>query len=462
MKSITSKIEFWIVLFFIVRLIGITNPPLEVSHNWRQVTGLMVSKNFLDVDNSILYPRIHDNLGSTGIIGMEFPILNYVHYGISKLFGYTHWYGRIINLIISTLGLFYFSKIISRYFSRKIAFAATLSLAASIWFIFSRKTMPDTACISVMFIAIYNFMRYIDTQRLLYLLWFALFSTLALLIKIPAGIYLVIAVLILMYSHYNFKKIAAISMVFLVPLVATYVWYFMWNPYLSETYGNWYNSGKTIHQGYIEIVSHSQKAFQNFYFHAFTGYTFFVVCIAGIIIMIVKKQKILLFVFSSVFIVFVLYALKSGYFFYHHNYYIIPFVPIMALAAGYAIAQIKQKWLFIVIISLGVTESIANQQQDFFIKKSELYKLELLTIADSISLPQDLVAISGEGNPQELYFSNRKGWICSASQMKDTVYLQSIIEKKCKFIIVNKQSYNIDFKYVKVFDNKNYTVYTLK
>lgn len=94
-------------------MIGITNPPLEIGHNWRQVTGLMVSRNYLEVDPNILYPRIDDNNGSTGIIGMEFPSMNYTYFLISKTFGYTHWYGRLINLIISSLGLFFFYKLIA-------------------------------------------------------------------------------------------------------------------------------------------------------------------------------------------------------------------------------------------------------------------------------------------------------------------------------------------------------------
>ena len=87
MSKYFNKIEFWIFIFFLIRLIGITNPPLEIGHNWRQVTGLMVSRNYLEVDPNILYPRIDDNNGSTGIIGMEFPSMNYTYFLISKIFG---------------------------------------------------------------------------------------------------------------------------------------------------------------------------------------------------------------------------------------------------------------------------------------------------------------------------------------------------------------------------------------
>ena len=82
-----QRIEFWLIVFFLIRLVGITNPPIERGHNWRQSTGLMVARNYVDVDNNILYPRVDDNKGETGIIGMEFPLLNYFIYILSELLG---------------------------------------------------------------------------------------------------------------------------------------------------------------------------------------------------------------------------------------------------------------------------------------------------------------------------------------------------------------------------------------
>ena len=119
-KTFVNRIEFWIVFFFLIRLVGITNPPIEISHSWRQVTGLMVARNFQESDNNILYPRVDDNNGETGIIGMEFPVMNYIYFIFADLFGYSHWYGRLINLIVSTIGLFYFYKIIEKYFGANV------------------------------------------------------------------------------------------------------------------------------------------------------------------------------------------------------------------------------------------------------------------------------------------------------------------------------------------------------
>lgn len=90
MKKFYTKIEFWICILFIIRLVGITNPPLEVSNNWRQTTGLMVSRNFLEKDANIFYPRMDVTNGKSGVIGMEFPSMNYLYYLSAKVFGYTH------------------------------------------------------------------------------------------------------------------------------------------------------------------------------------------------------------------------------------------------------------------------------------------------------------------------------------------------------------------------------------
>ena len=98
-------VRFWILLFFLLRLIGITQPPLEVAHNWRQTTVTMVSRNFYETDARIWLPKVDMAGEKSGITGMEFPLFNYLIYLMSLLFGYTHWYGRLINLVISSAGI---------------------------------------------------------------------------------------------------------------------------------------------------------------------------------------------------------------------------------------------------------------------------------------------------------------------------------------------------------------------
>jgi hypothetical protein len=462
MKNYYNRIEFWIFIFFLIRLIGITNPPLEIGHNWRQVTGLMVARNYLEVDANIVYPRIDVNNGESGIIGMEFPSMNYLHFLISKVFGYSHWYGRLINLIVSSLGLFFFYKLICLSgFKERIAFISTIFLSASIWFTFSRKMMPDTYCISLMFIGLYYGLRFLKEKRFYQILLYIIICSLAILSKIPAGIYFIILLPFLLNKRFNIQNRAILAITTTIPMVLTYIWYFIWNPKLSREFGNWYNSGKPIKTGFVEIIENLDKTLDNFYFDSFSSYIVFFIFISGVVIMFLKRERRMIIAFLAPFLVFMVYMFKSGFYFYHHNYYIIPFVPVMAIVAGYAVSLIRKKWIFLTVLILGVGESIANQQHDLFIKKSEKYKMSIEQIMDKVSHRDDLILINGNSNPQLMYLSHRKGWNCSDEQMSDRKYINNI-NSNCKFIVINKHSQvdlnNLNLLFITVFENDDFLI----
>lgn len=461
MQNIYKRIEFWLLIFFFVRLIGITNPPLEIGHNWRQVTGLMVTRNFLEVNSNILYPRVDDNGGQSGIIGMEFPFMNYLHYIFAKIFGYADWYGRLLNLLLSTFGIFYFYRLIKRYADEQTALFSSMILLSSIWFCFSRKTMPDTACISLMFIGGYYGLAYFADGKFKDIVLYTLICGLALLVKIPAGIYLSIFALPLLSSKHSAKTKLIWSLATGLILAVTYLWYFVWNPYLSETFGTWYNSGKPLFVGFMEIVNNLDQVSEKFYFSSFHSYGFFVSFLIGIFLVFKKKEKAIIYTLALVGTAFLVYIFKSGYFFYHHEYYIIPFVPVMALIAGYFLSQIKNKWFLGVVLAGGIIEAVANQQHDLFIKPSEKYKMSLESVADSVSNKKDLILINGNGNPQEIYLAHRKGWLCDDNQLTDKNYIQDIANKGCRYIFVDKHSMPNDLMFEKVFSNNDYCVYRL-
>ena len=180
LTNILSDFRFWIILFFLIRLIGI--------------------------DNNILYPRLDISGDKTGISGMEFPLLNYLIYLLSEVFGYQHWYGRLINLIFSSLGLWYFFMLVKKHFSPKTAFNASLILMFSIWFTYSRKIMPDTFSMSLILASIYygtNYFHSNSKSTLNLCLYFSL-TTLGMLSKLPSA-YLLALFVLLVFD----KKIAS-------------------------------------------------------------------------------------------------------------------------------------------------------------------------------------------------------------------------------------------------------------
>ncbi|MBK7182117.1 MAG: hypothetical protein IPH89_03890 [Bacteroidetes bacterium] len=79
-----SDIRFWILLFFVLRLYGITQAPIEIAHNWRQTFTNLVARSFLEVDANILYPKAPIYGNNTGVVGTEFPLLNYFIFWFQK------------------------------------------------------------------------------------------------------------------------------------------------------------------------------------------------------------------------------------------------------------------------------------------------------------------------------------------------------------------------------------------
>ena len=98
---------------------------------------------------------------------------------------------------------------------------------------------------------------------------------------------------------------------------------------------------------------------------------------------------------------------------------------------------------FLTVLILGVGESIANQQHDLFIKKSEKYKMTIDQIMDKISQRDDLILINGNGNPQLIYLSHRKSCKYSNEQIFDNSFIKN--KSNCKFVVINKH-FHINLK----------------
>ncbi|HET6227584.1 MAG TPA: glycosyltransferase family 39 protein [Bacteroidia bacterium] len=436
--KILKDIRFWILLFFVLRLYGITNPPLDIAHNWRQVTGDMVSRNFYEVDNNIFYPRLDFAGERTGITGTEFSTLNYLTYLLSLLFGFHDWFARLINLLISSIGIFYFYKVIKLKFDERLAFLAAYLLLISDWLIYSRKAMPDTFSVALVIMSLYYSFRYFENYKLKNLIAYFLLAMIGVLSKIPAAYLL--ALLIIPLRDKDKPKQVKITFVLasILMLIPVCIWYYMWVPYLIVKYKfAHYYMGVSIQLGFRQLLASLALVFERFYYDAlkFTGFAAY---LTGLFIAFRRNDKVMLKIIAITGFAFFVFMMKSGSNFSAHSYYIIPFVPVMCLFAAYAIFHLKNKTILLVLLLILTAENIANQQHDFIIKKSERYKLSLESIADRYTKRNDLVVINCGINPQELYLMHRKGWIVSTEQAHDLRFLDSLVKKKCKVLFLDK------------------------
>lgn len=465
-KDVLKDVKFWIILFFLIRMVGITNPPIETVHNWRQTTETMVARNFLEADPNILYPRIDIAGEKTGITGMEFPVLNYLMFLASKVFGYQHWYGRIINLVISSLGLWYFYQLSRKYFTEQISLYATLILAVSVWFQFSRKIMPDTFSMSLLIMGIYYGTNYLDLQnnkrRLLHLLLYFMLTTGAIMAKLPSAYLCVVFILYLGNKHISARKKWAFVLVSTFVVLPVGVWYFYWVPYLVENYGFWhFFMGKSFAEGAKDIIHDIPKALSQFYDTAlkFIGFGAFVL---GIAYSLIKREKLLLSVLSLSFFSFCVIILKSGNAFLKHNYYIVPFVPVMALISGYGLSQLKNTKIAVVILVAISVEGVANQFSDLTPKKEYWELVGLEADLDKVSKRDDLVIINSNEYPTPMYFAHRKGWVNSNERIQNPDYIKELASKGLKFIVILKKRFGTEIRlepYKKVLENEAYCIY---
>ena len=471
-RKTIPAIAILLIIYSLLSLIGITNPPLEIGHNWRQTVTAMMARNFYTHDATFLYPEVDMTGNKSGIIGSEFPIFPQLIAYANQLFGFQHWYGRLINLVISIFGAMAFYASTKQLFSKRIAFNSTAILLCSIWFSFARKIMPDTFSISLALIGNYFLLQWVLpylpqvnstknpdqnipnfnakknpigrlTQYPLFnAIGYILFSSLAILTKLPALLWLTPAACFVLFvktpSQFKISIIIA-SITLIIPVV---IWYYLWVPELNKHFQLFYP--KTLKEGWIEFLPFWKMALERFYFTALYSFAALLFLLIGIFFFFKNQSPKRNISLLMMFLVFVIFIIKTGSVFPQHNYYVIPFVPILAIITGIGITElipfISKKenpiftYLFLIIIG---TEAILNQQHELFIKPSEQYKLQLEELGKSI--PKNNLVISNSGiNPQEIYLLNRRGWVVFSNQLCNAHFIDSLYHCGAKYILINK------------------------
>jgi len=421
----------------------------------------MIARNFLEGNPNLFYPQIDMAGNHTGIIGSEFPFYNYLIYLTSLVFDYSHWYGRLINLIVSSVGIYFFYLLVEKICDKKIAFNASIVLLSSIWFAYSRKIMPDTFSVSLVIIGLFYCYTYLTTGSYLKLFLFFPFITLGMLCKIPALSLTAVISIIIIVKEISTKRKIIVLIGTTISIIVVSFWYFYWVPHLLETYHYQLYFPKGLSEGIKEILPLLPGFFEKFYFSSLCSYIAFAFFLGGLFFIFRSRNLYLKTGVLVITVSFFIFIIKTGSVFPLHSYYIIPFTPVMALIAGYGLSKFPAKYLFIPLILISL-EGIANQQHDFFIKNSERYKLSLEYLTAKHISKNELIVINGGPSPQEIYFAHRKGWTVE-NKMINKKELEHFKELGASFLIINKKSFTktIDY-YPLICSDMNYDIYKLK
>ena len=437
-----NRIVWLLWVFAGIQLIGIMDPPLEIAHSWRQSFTAMVTRNYVEFGMDWLHPRINMAGEKTGIVGAEFPIFNFLSWLLCKAFGFQHWYGRFVNLIVVIFGAFHLYAMLKRIFSERIAFHTIAFLLCSSWFTFSRKIMPDTFSVSLVFIGLRYGYDFIFSGRFTHWLISVVFIALGVLSKIPALSLLAIAVVIPFSKDLSRLRKWLVILGLFLAVIPGFWWYFVWVPYLNVTYGYHLFFPKGLIEGWHEIVPLWQLLLEKFYFTSLYSFLGLSIFLFGFVRLHQWNWSRLNWALLSVTVIFGLFILKTGAVFPQHTYYSIPFVPVMCLMVsfgleGLMVYGIKPRWLSVLAILICV-ESISNQFHDHFIKDSEKYKQKLENdVGNCIPQNAKIVMVSS-ANPQELYLIHRSGWTVFPEQVKTEADWNRLRNLGAQYVVINE------------------------
>jgi 4-amino-4-deoxy-L-arabinose transferase-like glycosyltransferase len=441
--STLRDIRFWIVLFFIVRLYGITLPPLEIGHNWRQTDGMMIARNFYERNSNIFYPTVDVGGEKTGIVGCEFPILNYSVFLVAKVFGFQHWYGRIIVLLFSCIGVYFFYRVIAKYFGENAAFNASIVLLASLWFSYSRKNIPDVFAASLGMISLFYATEYLERGRITFILIFFFTGLLACLSKILVAVLLTVLIFFIIDRKINLTRKVWFTLTSAVIFLAVCLWYFYWIPFLNETYGlgDHFFMGLPFSEGAVLILNNFNEVLKRFY-DTPLKYTGSAALLISIIILIRNKNWKALACFFIPFLCFLILLVKTGASIVGDHYYVLTIIPAMAFVVGVGLDYITNKKIVAVLLLIIAVENIGNQVHDFQIREPLSSLTGLEAIMDGISNRDEMIAINADiDNPTAMYFAHRRGWVTSNEAIAQEEFQNEIRSKGCKYIVIARKLY---------------------
>lgn len=460
-SNIFRDIRFFILIWFLLHLVGITRPPIEPSHSWRQAYTAMVAKNFYENGPNILYPEV-DYMGpGREVSASEFHFMTSLIWSVSNIFNYDHWYGRLINLVFSTLGIWFFFLIIREWIGRREAFFSTVVLMVSTWFMFSRKIMPDTFSVSLVIIGIYFALDYFRSGSGLSLFIYLLAGALGVLNKVPSAVLFPVLFIPLVAGSFPLLRKVIFSIISLIIIAVAGIWYFHWVPHLIAEYNNPLYFPRSFAEGLAEIASHPGGSFEKFLFAALRSYAGFAIFLFGLILAIKEKNRILVFIFLSTLLLFLVFAVKAGIIFSTHDYYIIPFVPVMALMAGFGLSKIKKPFLAYILLGIVTFEGTLNQYHDFFPGDANRYLLNLEQIGNRYSSEDDLFIVNGGLDPRLMYFLDRDGWSIGNVDACNPAVVDSLSARGAEFLLLDKTKGACDVDWPPLYEDDDVVLYRL-
>lgn len=160
--------------------------PLIDAHSWRQVTNADIARHFAEGSLDLFHPRVSWG-GVDGIVGMEFPLLQWITGALWRLTGESHVVARLVAAGFSVGGVACMYGLGARLFGRAagLAAAALMAVSPSVTF-FGRSFLSDTPMLTFMVAAVWAWDAYFERPTWRGAVLAGVLAALGPLVKLPA------------------------------------------------------------------------------------------------------------------------------------------------------------------------------------------------------------------------------------------------------------------------------------
>jgi 4-amino-4-deoxy-L-arabinose transferase-like glycosyltransferase len=456
-----ANIRFWLFVSVVLHFTGINQPPLETSSQWSQAKVLMIARNFNENSHNIFFPTIDYAGQHTGIIGGEFPIFNYLIFLLSIPFGFHDWFGRLINVLVSTAGVYFFYRMIKDAFGEKTAFNSSLILLTSLWFSYSRVSLPDVFAASLCLISLHFGIRYLKAPTIGGLVLFFVTGLLGCLSRASAASLMTVVLIPLFFADGRMNaKIATVAVVAAI-FDCVWTWYFVWWPHLTDTFNptghNYLETNFSV--GASMLVEQWPQTLKRFYFNAFK-YSGFLVFLGGLYFVFKTRNQVLFYAFALPFVAYAIIVLNIAVGFTVDIHYTVMFLPPMALVAGYGLSQVNRKACLVLLVIIAA-EGIGNQIHLFKLSESQKPWLTLEEAMNQVTERSDFIAITGTAphDPLPMYMAHRRGWVIAPNDLKDSKKLNELANAGCRYFVVASMYSNSTLNLPLVYQSADFSIY---
>lgn len=510
-------------MFFVYRYPhSIQKGPYSI-HMWRQACDLSWTKNYLEEGFQFFKPRVHWTTSNhTDQAAQQFPIINYLVALLWIIFGQHEFIYRLLHLLIVYLGLFYLFKLTHGILSDSFwsLYIPVLLFTSPILVFYSNNFLPNTPAFGLVFIGLYQYWKFVQTNKAKFLYISILIYGLAGLIKATALLSFMAIIIIHLISQINYVrnilKIPKIGkLVHLLPMMGVFVVFFIWvfwvREYNRENITGLYTTGfRPIWdtENFYEVLYYGTQLYTLILpaFFSRTAMVLILALFAWLILNFRKTDRIFVSFTGIVFMGILLYLVLMIKGFTVHDYYLINILIIIPLISIAFLHYLKSNHislfqskafkglsiiaLIILMYNTMVIQRVKYDTEDTFVRHTILLddkikgywkykefvynsKLEALTTITpylrelGIKRTDIVISVPDISPNVTLYMMDQKG--CSEYGLFDadgSDRMGNYIKTGTRYLIVNDPAYlNKPFlsKYIdeKIGEYKNVQIFTL-